>query len=351
MTSKTYPTRDWIPAKDSFAAQPQALRGMVSHVEQQLSQLPPAPQRAVAVGIGASHAAVVAGIYRMRARGHDITRHLPEEFPLRDHTVCLDKDTLVISISQSGRSAEVVDFARRLDGQQLITLTNYSPSPLGELANTDINLGDHADSAVSFLSFTGTTLAFGMMADAWAGRLDVDHWHRTVEAALRSAESAAPHLDTVAQVLAKEPFVDVVAPAPLLGAAEETALMFREGPLLAGTGMETRLYLHGPMDVAGSGAHLVIGGEREALLVEQLAERTDKLVFIARSPSVRNPRASTLANLTVDVPNDDEVGQSITATIMAQHLALRIAELREVPIDRNVFERLDTKTDSTRTAR
>lgn len=351
MTSKTYPTRDWIPAKDSFAAQPDALRGMVDHLAEQLDSLPAAPQRAVAVGIGASHAAVAPGIHRMRSQGRDITRHLPEELPVRGDTVCLDRETLVVAVSQSGRSAEVVDLARRLSGQQLVTLTNYSPSPLGDLASTDINLGDHSDSAVSFLSFTGTMLAFGMIADAWAGRLDVAHWRRTTDAALRCAEAAAPQLETVAETLAGEPFVDVVAPAPLLGSAEEAALTFREGPLLAATGMETRLYLHGPMDVAGSGAHLVIGGDREALLIEQLAERTDKLAFIASAPRVRTPETTTLATMTIDVPHEDEVGQSIAAAIMAQRLSLRIAELRGVAIDQNVFERLDTKTNSARSAR
>lgn len=339
MPRQTYAHRPWIPAARSFADQPEVLTRLPEHLAGQLESLSTAARRVAVVGIGASHAAAAAGVHRMRRHGLDATRHLPVEMP--DAGV----PDLVVAASQSGRSAEVVDVASTLIPARLISLTNYRPSPLGDLAGFDLNLGDHDDSSVSFLSFTGTLLAFGMLADHWAGRLDVPRWQRLVASAIASAEAAQGALDAAAEVLGSAPAVDVVAPGSVIGAAEEAALMFREGPRVPATGMETRTYLHGPMDVAGSAAHVVIGGAREARLIEQLAERTDRLVFISVARDLPLP-AEAAVGARVEVPDDDPLAQTIGVTIMMQYLAMRVATARGVLIDEPVFERLDTKTSS-----
>jgi glucosamine--fructose-6-phosphate aminotransferase (isomerizing) len=250
----------------------------------------------------------------------------------------------VIATSQSGRSAEVVDLVKGIDSENVLAVTNYGPSPLGDLAKHHINLGNHSDSSVSFLSYTSTVLAFGMLADHWSGTLDVKNWENIVETALSGFENAKSALDAAAHMITDGPsFADFVAPAPLASAGEEAALMFREGPLTPATAMETRLYLHGPMDVAGPGAHVIIGGDREALLAKQLGEKTSSVVFIRTDPHVAAPE--TVAT-TVDLATtaDGAIGQAIEATIMAQYLALKTAEYKRVEIDAPVFTRLDTKT-------
>lgn len=342
MTSTTHAPRRWISAADSFAVQPAALAGMPEHLAGQLAAAPARPGRATVVGIGASYAAAAAGVHRMRAHGVDATRHLPGELPRTEDL------GLVIAASQSGRSAEVVELGRSVPAERLVAVTNYHPSPLGDLAGHVVNLGDHADSSVSFLSFNATQLAFGMLADHWAGQLDLARWLAVTEAAVAGALAATADLDRAAETLAGGRFIDVAAPVAMVGAAEEAALMFREGPRIAATGMETRHYLHGPMDVAGAGAHLVFGGEREALLVEQLAEQTDRLVYVAISPDAPRALTAPAVTLHLDIPGQDPVGQAVGATIMAQYLALKVSEIRDVDIDEPVFTRLDTKTDTAR---
>jgi glucosamine--fructose-6-phosphate aminotransferase (isomerizing) len=340
MTSpaQAYAPRPWIRAAESFAAQPAALVALPAMLADQLSALPPRPSRVLFLGIGASHAAAASGTHSMRSHGIDASRHLPGEL------AGLDVADLVIATSQSGRSAEVVEAVTAMEPSRVLAVTNYRPSPLGDLAGHALNLGDHADSAVSFLSFTSTLVAFGMISDYWRGSFDLARWEGIVSSALESAQGAETSLRAAAGLIAEQPFVDFVAPAPLASAAEEAALMFREGPLIGATGMETRLYLHGPMDVAGSAAHVVIGAAREALLIEQLAERTRSLVFVRTDDKVAIPAAAT-SSATMDV-GTDPIGQAVAATIMAQYLALRVAEQRGVDIDAPVFTRLDTKTSA-----
>lgn len=338
MNSTRHAPRAWIPAAESFASQPQVLSGLPALIHEQLAQLPGRPSRVLAVGIGASHAAAAAGVRCMRGAGIDATRHLPGELP------GADGPGLVLAISQSGRSAEVVDLARQFPAERVLALTNYDPSPLGDLAGQSLNLGNHADSSVSFLSFTGTLVALGMLTEHWSGVVDLDRWQGVVDSAILQVQAAAVHLDAAAEVLAAGEFIDVVAPAALRGVAEEAALMFREGPRVPATGMETRHYLHGPMDAAGAGAHLILGGEREALLARQLAEQTTRLVYLTTALTPLPQEAAVAFGL--EQTEADPIGQALCTTILAQDLTLRVAALRGVDIDAPVFTRLDTKTTS-----
>lgn len=336
MSSARHAPREWIPAAASFVAQPQMLADLPAVLGEQLPLLPGRPDRVLVVGIGASYAAAAAGVRLMRSAGIDATRHLPGELPVAD------APGLVLAISQSGRSAEVVDFARHLPAEGVLALTNYDPSPLGDLAGHSLNLGNHADSSVSFLSFTGTLLACGMLAEHWAGQVDLGRWQALVDSAIHGAQAAVPQLERAAEILADGQFIDIAAPAALLGVAEEAALMFREGPRVPATGMETRHYLHGPMDAAGRGAHLILGGDREALLAKQLAEQTGRLVYITTAQAELPPEAAVAFR--AGPPHAGPIGEALCLTMIAQDLALRVAALRGVDIDAPVFARLDTKT-------
>ncbi len=341
MSAQTYPPRPWIAAADSYAAQGQILRDLPDSLASQLRDIPRHSDRIAILGIGASLAAAASGVHRMHGHGIDATRHNPIELAQGAGPLA---GALVIAASQSGASAEVVSGAKQFPSDRLLSITNYAPSPLADYAGMRLNLGDHPDSSVSMPTFTATILAFGMLADHLAGTLDTVYWHDVVNGSVAAAQAAIAEIPNAPDALSRVPYVDVVAPAPLLGAAEEAALMLREGPRVAATAMETRQYLHGPMDVAGRGAHVVIGGARESLLVEQLSAKTEALVFIATDADVPAPRAEIAARTHLDVPYGDAVGIAIAASIVCQHLTLGVASLRGVDVDEPAFERLDTKT-------
>ncbi|RWZ68471.1 sugar isomerase [Labedella populi] len=332
------PPREWIPAAASFAAQPEALRSMIRSVPEQLANLPARPDRLLIAAIGASHAAAASPLHVLRADGIDVTRHLPGELAAGTGTA-----DLLLAISQSGRSAEVVDLAARSTAPSLVALTNYARSPLAAHASLDVTLGDHSDSSVSFLSFTGTIMALAMMADRWAGRSDEARWAAVVDAAEESAAVAEPVLAGMIDEIVSRRSVDFVAPSAALSAAEEAALMLREGPRIPATAMETRLYLHGPMDVAGDTAHVVVGGAREAILVDQLGERSSTLLFVTGRSG---PRPTTDHARVIELPVDlsDGPGFSIVASVVTQRLALLASDALGIDIDEPAFTRLDTKT-------
>lgn len=332
-----YGTRPWIAAEDSYNSQIRLLPQLIQDVIPQLAALPPRPRRTTLLGIGASHAAAATGEYCLRKVGIDAIRSTPAEladlYPTH-HTIL---------ISQSGRSAELVSIAEKLDPNNLIALTNYAPSPIGDLSKYQINLGNHPDSSVSFLSFTGTLISLGMLADHWSGHLNLSTTQSQTKTALTNVSEHESDLDTIASMIAEANFVDFIGPATYLGAVEEASLMFREGPRMSATGMETRMYLHGPMDAAGPGAHVILGGKREALLAEQLLEQTSNVTFVnIGQEHVPPPSGATFIGLADN--NLAPVMHVVQATLLSQYLTLRVSKERSINIDEPVFQRLDTKT-------
>lgn len=341
MDGTVFPRREWISAQASYATQADELIAMVDRLDDEFRQARlEKPARVSVVGIGASHAAAATAVYEMRRHGLDAHRFLPSELPVG----LSGRHGMTVLVSQSGRSAEVVDLVRQGATADQVAITNYSPSPLGTLCDREINLGNLPDSSVSFVSFSGTMLALAMLLDQWTDRNRTGHWKQQVALAAETADRRDTEIRSMAEMLLDGASIDIVAPAPLMSVAEEGVLMLREGPRLFATTMETRQYLHGPMDAAGPGAHLLFGANREARLVSQLSERTKHLALVTDTNTIADTGHGHKLVLPFDL--NDPLPFAIASTFIAQKLTLHAADIRGIDINEPAFQRIDTKTDS-----
>lgn len=311
--------------------QSEALRNITAELPDRIAGLwNPNWRRLVLVGIGASYAALAAPLMQLRQAGLHAWRTNGADLP----SLPAGTADLAILISQSGRSQETVGVARTLReaAVPVLAITNREHNPLAEVADLHLSLGDQADSRVSTVGFMITTAALGMLSECAAEGSITTQWQALpdrLEAVLTATADAmvaeaTAHLRTGA--------VDVVAPAERLTVAEAVALLFREGPLVPAAAYDTRTYLHGPMDCAGSDVtHLVIGGDRERRLALQLRERTDR-VFLATDHLDHQPGEHW-------TPTQ----QALLEVGMLQGLVSATAQVRGNPVDESVFVRQDTK--------
>src|SRR4051812_42954204 len=211
-------------------------------------------------GIGASYAAAATPVYAAREAGIQAFRSTCSDVP-DDGTVLADA---YIAVSQGGQSRETIQALLTVPKEQRVAVVNASESPLASTAGTVLSLGDLTDSRMSSIGFSATVVALGLLVDRLAGRPVHESWS-TLGAT--SAAVVAEHEEALREfgrVIAERGTVDVVAAAPDLTSAEQGALLFREGPGLPAMAMDTRSYLHGPMDCAGpSTSHVLIGRARE----------------------------------------------------------------------------------------
>ena len=287
-------------------------------------------------GIGASGHALIPAVLALRATGRRAFGVSAAE--LREPAARELGDAFVL-VSQSGASAETLDALGHLEGLPVLAIAAHADSPLATAARYWLPLGPIPDTPVATLSYTATLQALGMLLEALLARARTGFdWDALPELA---ADVIAQN-DGMAAAMAPQ-FADLIALDAVGGgaaqaSARETALLGREGLRLPATGMETREYLHGPLEAVAPGFGCVVfGRERERLLAEELVSYGASVALVHQSPEP----VSTDHVLTI--PDAPEYVAPILQILPAQLLADHVARVRGIAIGELRRQQLDTK--------
>jgi glucosamine--fructose-6-phosphate aminotransferase (isomerizing) len=163
---------------------------------------------------------------------------------------------LVVGVSQSGATPEIVDVVERLraTGGHAVAITNDGGSPLARAAETVVELGAGEEKAVpATKTFTAELLAFALLAAAlgevpWEAS-DLERVPAAVAAVAGDPAPMAALADRWAQVDA----LLVTARGWLFPAGQETALKVRETALVSAQGYSVADFLHGPIAAVDPG--------------------------------------------------------------------------------------------------
>jgi fructoselysine-6-P-deglycase FrlB-like protein len=298
-------------------------------------------RRIVLAGIGASHAALATPLHQLRAAGFDAYRSDCSDLPV----VGDPGPDVLLAVSQSGRSRETTDVVQRYADRRVATvaITNSVSSPLRSAVESCVTLGGAPDSRVSTVGFVTTFTALGMLTDLiTSGRVDPG-WMKLADTIGQASEDASSTLRSFAADHLVRGAVDVVATAAQLSTAEAIALLFREGPLIPSTAYGTRGYLHGPMDIAGGKiSHILIGGQREIQLAQQLGEKTKSILLVTDGTT---PTPAPIPTVTVPAGLTPSQRALVEICIL-QELVAAAADVQGNPVDDTVFTRQDTKIDA-----
>jgi glucosamine--fructose-6-phosphate aminotransferase (isomerizing) len=252
----------------------------------------------VFAGIGASAHALIPAVLALRAAGR---RAFALQATELDDAGARELADAFVLVSQSGASTETVAALERIQGVPMVAITARGDSPLAEASHAWLPLGPEPDTPVATLSYTATLQALGMLCDALlvlgANRPVWSELPSLAEEVLAaSAEPAAALAADFAGLTALE----AVGGGPGLASARETALLAREALRLPATGMETREYLHGPLEAVAPGFGAVIfGRERERSLAESMASFGAHVMLVgdrnADVPGVTLPEVPPIA--------------------------------------------------------
>jgi glucosamine--fructose-6-phosphate aminotransferase (isomerizing) len=295
----------------------------------------------VFVGIGASLAAACAPVWALRSRGVHSWRlgagDHPLPFPASTHPV--------FGVSQSGRSSETLAVLRSVDPSLRHAVVNMVPSPIAEVATGLLDLGSIPDSYASTIGYTATVAGLGMLADAWDGGTVHEGWARLGEVFATAEKELGERVGSLAPLFATATSADFVGTGPAVGSAEASALLFREVARIPSTGMSTRQYLHGAMESAGGGVHVLFGDAREHAAALTLANAGHPVVLVTAEPVEEHPRLHP-----VRVPALPAAQRAVIEILVAQILVGAAAEVRGVDIEEFVFHNSDIKVTAEQSA-
>ena len=242
------------------------------------------------------------------------------------------KDALVIGISQSGRSPDVVEVVAeaRKAGAQTLALVNDPESPLARAAAEVIPLHAGVERSVAATkTYTTELAAAALVALALGKRSEELAALRGVPAAIFCVLALEGAAEESARLFHAATRAAVLARGVNFPTAHEVALKLKETCLLPAEPFSSADFLHGPIAVAGSDLPAIVvsppGGAaaRElAALVRKLAARGSPVLSIG-------PKGSPLP-----LPRLPEILSPLVAVVPGQLLALALALSRGLDPDR-----------------
>lgn len=285
-------------------------------------------------GIGASAHALIPAVQALRAAGRRAFAVSAAELGAACAAHLGDAYVLV---SQSGASVETVQALEYLDGSPVVAVSAQGESPLARAADVWLPLGPYPDTPVATLSYTATLQALGLLCDVL---LEVGDrvWERLPSLAASVLEAA--DVEDLVPVFAQVRALDAVGAGAAAASAGETALLAREALKLPSAGMETREYLHGPLEaVTGEFGCVVFGGTREHELAASLTAYGAAVALLTSEPPAPGPARGSVFEL----PAVGELAGPVLEILPVQLLVERVAALRGLSIGPLTRHQPDTK--------
>ena len=266
-----------------IAGQPDALRRAASGLENQRSVLhdiarASAGRTLVFTGMGSSYDACYPAVAEL-ARAGIAAIMLDAAELLHFRTGMLRRSTMLVAVSQSGESVEVVRVAAGLAGQAerpaVVAITNGTANTLTSLADLALDTGAGEETGPSTMTFAGSLVVLGALGRMLGGTPPVAALERLAtdaELAAVAIEGLLGDADLPERLvswLGERETVVILGRGPGRAAAEMGALTIKEAVGMPVESLQTGQFRHGPLELAGPGlAAVVIATEPETLALD-----------------------------------------------------------------------------------
>lgn len=285
-------------------------------------------------GIGSSwHAALGAGpLFHLGARPvymQDVSELL--------QFATLPPDSVVIVISRSGRSVEVVHLLAKVrnSGVTVIGITNSEDGPLAREAQISIVVPIEMDHAISVNTYSTLAATAGVLASAVVGSFDADLATRLSRAVEKTARAIAGWQAQIADTpwLAPGAVSYFLARGSSLGSCHEARLLWEEGVKSPATAMGTGSFRHGPQEMVTKDARFGMWIDGERMRGQDLAVARDLRQLGASVMLIGRDLPKDTGNLVFQLPAIAPEWQFLIDIIPAQLAAERLARLSGVDCD------------------
>jgi len=239
------------------------------------------------------------------------------------------KDTLVIAISQSGQSTDLLKFsqAAQAGGAYLVAMTNANSSPLAVIADMHISLWAGKELAVAATkSYAAELLCSLLLVKSWTSK---EFSSSSKKLIVDAAQSLIDNQKLVTEAVVKSERKNEIV---FLGRgfsypnAREFALKIQETSKVSVQGLSIADYMHGPISA--------LTDQTQLFLIAQNDLDTEFLKDYLPKIRKQNPRIFWIGSSTLALQNElviagantgDEIINSIIDCIIGQRYALEFA--------------------------
>jgi glucosamine--fructose-6-phosphate aminotransferase (isomerizing) len=207
-----------------------------------------------------------------------------------------DPDTLIIVVSQSGQSAEIVRMLEMNDGRSaLIGVTNTRESPLARKANATLLMRAGNEFSVSCKTYLTSLLTLRWLGDVLCNR-DLEFTREELGKAAPAVRSYLAkwkdHVKELMELLRGSQHLFLVGRGPSLAAVGTGALIVKEADRFHAEGMSSAAFRHGPLEMLSRQMFVLIfagNGRTRDLnlsLLGDIAEQSGRATLVSEDAEI-----------------------------------------------------------------
>lgn len=210
---------------------------------------------------------------------------------LHYHFSLLRKDTVLVGVSQSGESFEVVEILKRLPGGvPSLAITNQASSNLAKMGSEVLLSKAGNEEMTSTKSYISIALVKLILSWALAGkwterkRDEIRQLITNIEKLLNSHQVWMPE---ISQFLGEYDYIELIGRGPAWSSVNQGALMFKEAVRNPAGGSFGGEFRHGPMEMVKEGFNAVVFAPRgktfdqSLKMAKDIARFNGKVVIIS----------------------------------------------------------------------
>jgi glucosamine--fructose-6-phosphate aminotransferase (isomerizing) len=328
------------PFLAEIAGQAEAIRRAAGSLEEQVPTLDALGDAAgrgggvVFTGMGSSYDACYPAVNELAARGVPAL-HVDAAELLHFRTNALSSDTVLVVVSQSGESAEIVRLAASLNARPdpplMTSLTNGLANGLAERADLRLDTRAGPETGPSTMTFAASMALLAAVAPILGGDTTADATARARTGAERAAGAVEAFMEVgdatgslLEDVVDGREILAVLGRGSARAAAEMGALTLKESGVMAES-FATASFRHGPFELAGPDMAAIILSTEEPTRTLDLGLAAD-LASTGASVAVIAPGEDVPAGCAgVHLPDLDRLFSSTVGVVPIQLLAWRLA--------------------------
>ena len=289
----------------------------------QLKGMMESSKRVVFVAAGTSYHASLLGVYFLNKTGIEAHTIIASEF--RNFTL-LDENTLVIAISQSGETMDLIEALHgiKAKGVKIASLVNVPYSTVQRMSNLSINICAGQEICVAATkTFVNQVITLLYIASLFGYKAEMEKLVALIGELLKQHD----RIKSIAKQLKDSRDIYIIGRGFCYPVAREIALKLKEISYIHAEGMMGGELKHGTLALIEKGTPVIA-----------LMPKSDKDI-ISNVKELEARGATVIAfseenGNNINIPSVDKASFSILATIAGQLLTYYIAKEKGLPIDK-----------------
>ena len=282
-------------------------------------------KRIVFIASGTSYHASLLGVYFLNKAGVESHAIIASEFK---NFYLVDKDTLIIAVSQSGETMDVIEALHGMKekGTKIASIVNVPYSTIQRMSNVSINIEAGQEiSVASTKSFVNQIVSLAYIASMFGYKTDFSK----VSSGIKNIFSQEDHIKEIAKSIASKRDIYIIGRGFLYPVAREIALKIKEISYIHAEGMMAGELKHGTIALIEKGTPVIA-----------LIDDKPEIISNAMEVKARGARVITISKNgpelgdKIIISSQDKASFVIEAAVADQLLAYYTALDKGLPIDK-----------------